>query len=133
MAAYTLGLAAMQGLAPKLAYILGRGYKSGSGGSVRTDNCFGFLAPVIAGNSINKATDAADWIREMRTNGFSGLGLGPHTPLWSANTPNPSHSNLRIDYSKLDKHGEWKSAAKYLVGVQNESVSYTHLTLPTKA
>ena len=120
LAAYTLGLAAMQGLAPKLAYILGRGYKSGPGGSVRTDNCFGFLAPVIAGNSINKATDAADWIREMRTNGFSGLGLGPHTPLWSANTPNPSHSNLRIDYSKLDKHGEWKSAAKYLVGVQNE-------------
>ena len=120
LAAYTLGLEAMQGLAPQLAYILARGYKSGSKGSVITDNCFGFLAPVIAGNSINAAIAAADWIREMRTNGFSGLGPGPHTPLWSANTPTPSHSNLRIDYSKLDKHGEWKSAAKYLVGIQNE-------------
>jgi hypothetical protein len=115
LAAYTLGLEAMQGFAPPFAYILARGYKYGS---MSTSNCFGLLAPVAASEFVDNATAAAGWIREMRTNGFSGLGLGPHTPLWNANTPTPSHSNLRIDFSK--DHGQWQSAGKYLATVQNE-------------
>jgi hypothetical protein len=117
LAAYTHGLTRMQGFAPPEAYILARGWKQGTDSG---DNCFDVLAPVPTANFLNEAIAAADWIREMRTSGFSGLGLGPHTPLWNADTPTPSHPNLRIDKGKSNDCGYWRTAADSLARQQNE-------------
>ena len=114
VSSYALGLEKMQGYAPQLAYILARGYKTQLGG---INNCFEYLAPVETASFVSDAISAADWIREMRSNGFSGLGSGPIHPL-ECKFYIPSHSNLRIDYSK--EHGQWQSAAKYLATAQNE-------------
>ena len=116
LAAYSLGLEAMQGFAPSLAYILARGYTYGQD---LTDNCFKYLAPVPVNAESSTVADAATWIRDMRTNGFSVSSSGTHTPLWSANNPSPSHQNLRIDTSKTD-YGWWESAIKYLARQQND-------------
>ena len=116
LAAYSLGLETMQGFAPSLAYILARGYTYGPDS---TDNCFKYLAPVPVNAESSTVADAATWIRDMRTNGFSVSSSGTHTPLWSANNPSPSHQNLRIDTSKTD-NGWWGSAIKYLARQQND-------------
>ena len=116
LAAYSLGLDAMQGFAPTLAYILARGYTYDQDS---TDNCFKYLAPVPVNAGSSTVANAATWIRDMRTNGFSVSSSGTHTPLWSANNPSPSHQNLRIDTSKTN-YGWWESAIKYLARQQND-------------
>ena len=127
LAAYNLGLETMQGYAPPEAYILGRGWKTTSGGGSSGINCFERLGIVdFAGKDIGvlqDASDAADWIREMRTSGFSRLGiiqrgLPPITLNWTANTPMPTHANLRVDDAK--DHWPWDKTVAKIARAQNE-------------
>jgi hypothetical protein len=124
LAAYTHGLETMQGYAPPEAYILGRSWESTTSAGGSGGNCFERLGKAdFAGadsGCLQQASDAANWIRVMRSNGFSGLGTGPHTPLWRADIPTPSHDNLRVDYGKIGDYDPWGSAVRYLATQQRD-------------
>ena len=106
---YNRALSRLQGYLAPRAFLLGRSWKQKIRGvTTRGGDCTSRLGPVehdeaIPGGSLSqRADDAADWIRRMRSHG-SG---------WDA-LPVPTVDELRPNAG--GGHGVWASAVKHLV------------------